>query len=153
MFYPNACIMQLLKVAWYRVIALLTLFFGLWYKYHDTALPWNRGFTKHAYINYSHRRLFTYSFSIKKSLLKGEKVVMLFGQRNRWRVSSICMIMSSLSGFSILAGKFVKNSVWNMLLDLVCKLTRIMIQKVAWYYKYRDTCFTVKHGLNRPISH
>ena len=22
---------------------------------------------------------------------KGEKVVMLFGQRNRWRVSSICM--------------------------------------------------------------
>jgi hypothetical protein len=34
---------------------------------------------------------------------KGEKVVMLFGQRNRWRVSSISMIMSSLSGFSILA--------------------------------------------------
>jgi len=29
-----------------------------------------------------------------------------------------------------------------MLIDLVCKLTRIMIQKVAWY-KYRDTCFTV----------
>jgi hypothetical protein len=24
---------------------------------------------------------------------KGKKVVMLFGQRNRWRVSSICMIM------------------------------------------------------------
>ena len=35
-----------------------------------------------------------------------------------------------------------KNSAWNMLLDLVCKLTRIMIQKVTWY-KYRDTCFTV----------
>ena len=34
------------------------------------------------------------------------------------------------------------NSAWNMLLDLVCKLTSIMIQKVAWY-KYRDTCFTV----------
>jgi hypothetical protein len=49
---------------------------------------------------------------------KGEKVVMLFGQRNRWRVSSICMIMSSLLGFSILA-------------EAVCKLTRIMIQKVA----------------------
>jgi hypothetical protein len=31
---------------------------------------------------------------------KEKKVVMLFGQRNRWRVSSICMIMSSLSGFS-----------------------------------------------------
>jgi hypothetical protein len=29
-----------------------------------------------------------------------------------------------------------------MLLDLVCKLARIMIQKVAWY-KYRDTYFTV----------
>ena len=34
------------------------------------------------------------------------------------------------------------NSAWNMLLDLVCKLTRIMMQKVAWY-KYRDTCFAV----------
>jgi hypothetical protein len=39
---------------------------------------------------------------------KGKKVVMLFGQRNRWRVSSICMIMSSLSGFSILAGTICK---------------------------------------------
>jgi len=29
-----------------------------------------------------------------------------------------------------------------MLLDLMCKLTRIVIQKVVWY-KYRDTCFTV----------
>ena len=52
------------------------------------------------------------------------------------------MIMSSLSGFSILAGRICKQTAWNMLLDLVCKLTRIMIQKVAWY-KYRNTCFTV----------
>jgi hypothetical protein len=52
---------------------------------------------------------------------KGEKVVMLFGQRNRWRVSSICMIISSLSGFSILAGTICKQTAWNMLLDLVCK--------------------------------
>jgi hypothetical protein len=34
---------------------------------------------------------------------KEKNVGMLFGQRNRWRVSSICMIMSSLPGFSILA--------------------------------------------------
>ena len=72
---------------------------------------------------------------VNKTWLKsGNKVVMLFGQRNIWRVSSICMIMSSLSGFSILTGTICKqNSAWNMLLDLVCKLTRIMIQKVAWY--------------------
>jgi hypothetical protein len=32
MFYPKVCIMQPLKVAWYRVIALFTLYlFGLWY--------------------------------------------------------------------------------------------------------------------------
>ena len=63
---------------------------------------------------------------------KGGKVVMIFGQRNRWRVSSICMIMSSLSGFSILAGTICKKILHEtMLLDLVCKLTRIMIQKVA----------------------
>jgi hypothetical protein len=37
------------------------------------------------------------------------------------------------------------NPAWHILLDLVCKLTRIMIQKVAWYNanKYRDTFFTV----------
>jgi hypothetical protein len=45
MFYPKVCIMQLLKVAWCRVIALFTLYFLV----YDTsitmlALPYNRGF-------------------------------------------------------------------------------------------------------------
>jgi hypothetical protein len=86
----------------------------------------------------------------KTWLERGKKVVMLFGQRNRWRVSSICMIMSSLSGFSILAGTICKQTAWNMLLDLVCKPTRIMIQKIAWY-KYRDTCFTVYRAIRIAI--
>jgi hypothetical protein len=47
MFYPKVCIMQLLKVAWHRVIALFRLYFLV----YDTsimilALPCNRGFTK-----------------------------------------------------------------------------------------------------------
>ena len=65
--------------------------------------------------------------SLNKTMLeRGKKVVMLFGQRYRWRVSSICMnrrqnygiyqlaklrtevIMFSLSGFSILAGTICK---------------------------------------------
>jgi hypothetical protein len=46
LFYPKVCIMQLLKVAWYRVIALFTLYFLV----DDTsimilALPCNRGFS------------------------------------------------------------------------------------------------------------
>jgi hypothetical protein len=46
MFYPKVCIMQLLKVAWYRVIALFTLHF----LFDDTsitilALPCIRGFS------------------------------------------------------------------------------------------------------------
>ena len=48
MFYPKVCIMQLLKVAWYRVIALFTLYFLV----YDTsimilALPCNRGFSEY----------------------------------------------------------------------------------------------------------
>ena len=85
----------------------------------------------------------TWSAHGKKNMTgKGKKVVMLIGQMNRWRVSSICMIMSSLSGFFILVGTICKQTAWNVLLDSVCKLTRFMIQQVAWY-KYRDTCFTV----------
>jgi hypothetical protein len=46
MFYPKVCIIQLLKVTWYRVIALFTLHF----LFDDTsitilALPCNRGFS------------------------------------------------------------------------------------------------------------
>ena len=52
MFYSKVCIIQLLKVAWYRVIAVVTLYFLV----YDTsimilALPCNRGFTNdHGYV-------------------------------------------------------------------------------------------------------
>jgi hypothetical protein len=50
-FYPKVCIMQLLKVAWYRVIALFTLYFLV----DDTsimifALPCNRGLRVHHFV-------------------------------------------------------------------------------------------------------
>jgi hypothetical protein len=61
------------------------------------------------------------------------------------------MIMSSLSGFSILAERICKQTAWNMLLDLVCKLTRIMIQKVAWY-KYRNTCRRNQYGAYHALA-
>jgi hypothetical protein len=46
MYYPTVCIMQLLKIACYRVIALFTLYFLV----YDTsimilALPYNRAFS------------------------------------------------------------------------------------------------------------
>ena len=45
---------------------------------------------------------------------------MLFGKRNRWRVSSICMIISLLSGFSILAGTICKQTLHEVHLQF-CK--------------------------------
>jgi hypothetical protein len=51
MFYPKVCIIQLLKVAWYRVIALITLYFFM----YDTsimilALPCNRGLSEEGWL-------------------------------------------------------------------------------------------------------
>jgi hypothetical protein len=69
---------------------------------------------------------------------KGKKVVMLFGQRNRWRVSSICMIMSSLSGFSMLA-------------RTICKQTlheRCYRYNVSWSLLYRR-----EHVLSQCVYH
>jgi hypothetical protein len=49
--------------------------------------------------------------------------------------------MSSLSGFSILAGTICKQTAWNMLLDLVH-----VNWQGSWYKKmYRDPCCTEKN--------
>ena len=63
---------------------------------------------------------------------------MLFGQRNRWRVSSICMIMSSLSGFSILAGTICKQT----LLE-TCYLIWCVKRQGSWYKKLYDTSIAI----------
>ena len=63
---------------------------------------------------------------------------MLFGQRNRWRVSSICMIMSSLSGFSILAGTICIQT----LLE-TCYLIWCVKRQGSWYKKLYDTSIAI----------
>jgi hypothetical protein len=59
-----------------------------------------------------------------------------------WIPAAISKIQMDDNVFSQDSPFWWNNFPWNMLLDLVCKLTRIMMQKVAWY-KYRDTCFTM----------
>ena len=65
-------------------------------------------------------------------------VVILFGQRNRWRVSSICMIMSSLSGFSILTW-----TICNQTLHETCYLIYCVNWQGSWYKKLHDTSIAI----------
>jgi hypothetical protein len=121
------CIMQLLEVAWYtlwdRTCSIL------YSKDHDNfmsdqseILVWGQEVTT-SLTNKS-------TWSAKHDWKGGKSSDVIWSKEQR--VSSICMIMSSLSGFSILAGTICKkNSAWNMLLDL------------SWYKKLHDTSIAI----------
>ena len=91
---------------------------------------------------------------------KGKKVVMLFGQRNRWRVSSICMIMSqSLIGFSILAGTINKQTLHETSGSAkhhfrtpthITYCPHIQGRRLQYWNRWRSRCFT--SFINRNYS-